>query len=199
MNKFITTIIPFKVESIEEKVQTDSNSQVSTETIHSDTHMKESSELVEKDNNSMIQIVSTKKMISSSPFIPTQSSSISPSILFESTASISTQSTPSPFHTTSPSLTPSTSTQSTPSQSISPSPSPSLQPCGDNSNPCLLVLTLSAEVSKVYFSLNLSSIERTTRETHKYSENVKFISTILFISCCNVLYFSFSSINMSTL
>lgn len=151
MNKFIPTIIPFKVESIEEKVQTDSNSQVSTETIHSDTRMKESSELVEKDNNSMIQIVSTKKMISSSPFIPTQSSSISPSILFESTASISTQSTPSPFHTTSPSLTPSTSTQSTPSQSISPSPSPSLQPCGDSSNPCLLVLTLSAEVSKVYF------------------------------------------------
>lgn len=151
MNKFIPTIIPFKVESIEEKVQTDSNSQVSTETIHSDTRMKESSELVEKDNNSMIQIVSTKKMILSSPFIPAQSSSISPSILFESTASISTQSTPSPFHTTSPSLTPSTSTQSTPSQSISPSPSPSLQPCGDSSNPCLLVLTLSAEVSKVYF------------------------------------------------
>lgn len=151
MNKFIPTIIPFKVESIEEKVQTDSNSQVSTETIHSDSRMKESSELVEKDNNSMIQIVSTKKMISSSPCIPTQSSIISPSILFESTASISTQSTPSPFHTTSPSLTPSTSTQSTPSQSISPSPSPSLQPCGDSSNPCLLVLTLSAEVSKVYF------------------------------------------------
>ena len=140
MNKFIPTVIPFRIEPMEEKIQIDDSSHVSTETIHSDILTIESSELVEKDNNSMIRTVSTQEVIPSTPsftpsFIPTQStSSIAPSISTPTTSSLI------------PSL---TSSPSTPSPSLT--PSPSIQPCGDSSNPCLLVLTLSAEASKVYF------------------------------------------------
>ena len=100
----------------------------------------------------MIRTVSTQEVIPSTPsfspsFIPTKStSSIVPSILTPTTSSI----VPSISTPSTSSLIPSlTSSPSTPSPSLT--PSPSIQPCGDSSNPCLLVLTLSAEVSKVYF------------------------------------------------